>query len=79
MPPVDGLLKFISDISFKNTVFHPESGQHISVPFTDKMKSQWTSPENIPSELKEDLDDVMKSLYGEKASRLKTTTMRLCW
>ncbi|KAL8759836.1 MAG: hypothetical protein Q9199_000483 [Rusavskia elegans] len=79
MPPVDGLLKFISDISFKNTVLHPESGQHISVPFTDKMKSQWTSPENIPSELKEDLDDVMKSLYGEKASRLKTTTMRLCW
>ncbi|KAL8849899.1 MAG: hypothetical protein Q9221_005165 [Calogaya cf. arnoldii] len=79
MPPVDGLLKFISEISFKNTVFHPESGQHLSVPFTDKIKSQWTSPENIPLELREDLDDVMKALYGEKASHLKTTTMRLCW
>ena len=79
MPPVDNLLKFISDISFENTVLHPESGQQISVPFTDERRSQWTSPENIPSELKEDLDNVMKSLYGKKASRLETTTMRICW
>ena len=80
MPPVDGLLKFISDVSIKNTVLHPASGQYISVPFTDKMKSQWTSPEDIPRKLREELDSVIKNIYGEKeADDLKTTTMRLCW
>ncbi|KAL8766709.1 MAG: hypothetical protein Q9209_006578 [Squamulea sp. 1 TL-2023] len=79
MPPVDGLLKFISDISFKNTALHPESGQRFSVPFTDKTKSQWTTPENIPLELRKDLDEVMKGLYGKKATELRTTTMRICW
>ncbi|KAL8992029.1 MAG: hypothetical protein Q9169_007429 [Polycauliona sp. 2 TL-2023] len=79
MPPVDGLLKFISDVSIKNTVFHPASGQHISVPFTDKTRSQWTTPEHIPRELRDDLNGVIKNIYGKKADGLRTTTMRLCW
>ncbi|KAL8891760.1 MAG: hypothetical protein Q9192_005705 [Flavoplaca navasiana] len=80
MPPVDGFLKFISDISIKNTVLHPASGQYISIPFTDKTKSQWTSPEDIPRKLREELDDVIKNIYGKKAADdLKTRTMRLCW
>ncbi|KAL9032220.1 MAG: hypothetical protein Q9180_006622 [Flavoplaca navasiana] len=80
MPPVDGLLKFISDVSIKNTVLHPASGQYISIPFTDKTKSQWTSPEDIPRKLREELDDVIKNIYGKKAADdLKIIIMRLCW
>ncbi|KAI4233460.1 MAG: hypothetical protein L6R40_007057 [Gallowayella cf. fulva] len=79
MPPVDGLLKFLSDVSFKNTVYHHQSHQQISVPLTDKAKSQWTSPGTIPPALEQELDKVMKSLYGYKANGLKPTTMRICW
>lgn len=79
MPPVDGLLKFISELSFINTVSHKESGQRISVPFVDVARSQWTLPETVPSVLRDRLHRCMRHIYGKKATGLDFKTFRICW
>ena len=80
MPPTpDGQLKFIRDVTFKNTVEHAASGQMISVPVISTERSQWTSPQTIPAGLREELAIVMKGIYGNQAQDLKPDTFRICW
>ncbi|KAL8712441.1 MAG: hypothetical protein Q9220_003289 [cf. Caloplaca sp. 1 TL-2023] len=79
MPPTDGLLKFVSEVSFINTVHHDQSGQDISLPMLDPASSQWTLPEKMPRALREDLDDVMNGIYGQQAAGLKPSSYRICW
>lgn len=80
MPPTpDGQLKFCRDASFANTVKHPASGQTFSVPPATTGDDQWTTPENMPSALREELCSVVKGLYGSAAEGLELSTFRLCW
>ncbi|KAL8952946.1 MAG: hypothetical protein Q9222_001165 [Ikaeria aurantiellina] len=79
MPATDGLLKFVSEVSFTNTVHHDQSGQDMSLPVIDPATSQWTSPETVPRALREDLDNVMKDIYGKQAAGMKPSTYRICW
>ncbi|KAI9871194.1 MAG: hypothetical protein M1830_004434 [Pleopsidium flavum] len=80
MPPTpDGELKFCRDVSFTNSVKHPASGQTISVPPITSGKTQWTAPENISSELREELYTVMGGIYGKGAEGMNLDTFRLCW
>lgn len=46
--PLDGQMKFIRDVAWKNTIAREKSGQAISVPTTTPTQNQWISPENIP-------------------------------
>ncbi|KAL8722620.1 MAG: hypothetical protein Q9225_000926 [Loekoesia sp. 1 TL-2023] len=67
------------ELSFKNTIFHKQSGQHISIPFVDEARSQWTSPKNIPSALREGLYRNIRQIYGNGAEELEPHTFRICW
>ena len=80
MPPTpDRQLKFIRDITMKNTIEHPISGQQISVPLISTDRSQWTTAENTPRQLREEIDTVMKGIFGKEVQGLSPATYRLCW
>lgn len=80
MPPTpDNQLKFIRDIPFRNTVLHPVSGLRLSVPCTDTDKSQWTTPDRVPTGLKEEIVTVIKGIFGKEGNVLKPSSYRLCW
>ena len=75
----DGQMKFIRDVTWKNTVDHPASGQSFSVPLTTPDRSQWTSPEKIPLGLREEVEMVVKGIYGADGTSLMPNTLRMCW
>lgn len=76
----DGQMKFIRDVTWKNTVKYENSEQAISIPITTPARSQWTSPENIPLGLREEIETVVKGIYGqEEGKRLMPNTLRMCW
>ena len=78
MPPTpDRQLKFIRDVPFRNTIDHPESSQSFSVPLTSIERSQWTSPDKMPSSIKTEIDIVVHGIYG--AQGLEPDMYRLCW
>ncbi|KAK4697607.1 hypothetical protein P7C71_g492, partial [Lecanoromycetidae sp. Uapishka_2] len=80
MPPTpDQQLKFIRDMPLKNTVYHAASDQEISVPFTDKFRSQWTTREHMPTQLVREIDTVMKGCYGKEVDGQQPSHYRLCW
>lgn len=80
MPPTPkGQLKFIRDIPFKHTSHHDASGKDFSVPFTSTERSQWTSPEEMPVGIKDEIATVMKGLYGKELEGLEPSTYRFCW
>ena len=81
MPPTpDGQLKFNRDLPFLHTVQHSESGDEFSVPIVDYNHTQWTSADKIPHSLVEEIDIVIKGIYGPEAAKdLKPHTYRLCW
>ena len=80
MPPTPKRqLKFIRDMPFKHTVEHPASGQRISVPFTHPERSQWTSPEKMPTAIKKEIDLVIRGIYGNEVKGMKIDNMRFCW
>ena len=76
----EGQMKFIRDVTWKNTVEHKKSGQLLSVPITTPTRSQWTHPQDIPIGLREEIDTVVKGIYGEEeGTRLIPKTLRMCW
>jgi hypothetical protein len=80
MPPTPkDQLKFIRDMPFKHTVDHPASGQRISVPFTNKERSQWTTPDKMPTSIKNEIATVMDGIYGKQVEGLKVDDIRFCW
>lgn len=80
MPPTpDHQLKFIRDMPLKNTVYHASSDQKISVPLTEKNRSQWTSRDNMPTQLVNEIDTVIKGCYGKGVEGLQPSHYRLCW
>ena len=80
MPPTPkNQLKFIRDMPFKHTVEHPASGQRISVPLTTPERGQWTSPENMPKGIRDEIDTVMRGIYGKEVEGLNPDDMRFCW
>ena len=79
MPPTPNRqLKFIRDVPFRNTIYHPESSQSFSVPLTSIERSQWTSSDKMPSSVKTEIDMVVNGMYGE-AKGLRPDMYRLCW
>lgn len=80
MPPTRrGQLKFIRDIPFLHSVKHDASGQKFSVPFTSTDRSQWTSPDKMPSGIKDEIRKSMKGIYGKEMQDLEISTYRFCW
>ena len=80
MPPTPaGQLKFIRDISLRHTAHHEASGQKISVPFTDAKRSQWTTPDDMPAGMKEEIKTVIKGLYGKELEGFEPSMYRFCW
>ena len=81
MPPTpDGQLKFNRDLPFLHTIKHSESGDEFSIPIVDYNHTQWTSADKIPQSLVEEIDTVIKGIYGPDAAKdLKPHTYRLCW
>ncbi|KAL8748414.1 MAG: hypothetical protein Q9184_007320 [Pyrenodesmia sp. 2 TL-2023] len=76
----NGQMKFIRDVTWKNTIKHHESGQSLSVPITTPSRSQWSSPSDIPMGLREEIDTVVKGIYGEEeGKKLQPNTLRMCW
>ncbi|CAD6573946.1 MAG: hypothetical protein ASARMPREDX12_006334 [Alectoria sarmentosa] len=80
MPPTpQRQLKFIRDVPFRNTVYHPASDQSLSVPLTSTERSLWTSPENMPSGIRREVDTVLNGVYGTKVKGLRPDVYRFCW
>lgn len=72
-------MKWIRDVSWKNTVDHSESGQSFSVPLTSPAGSQWSSPKDIPLGLRQEIETVIKGMYGDDVRDLMPNTLRMCW
>ena len=72
-------MKWIRDVSWKNTVDHTTSGQKFSVPLTTAAGSQWSAPEDIPLGLRQEIETVIKGMYGDDSKDLMPNTMRMCW
>lgn len=80
MPPTpERQLKFIRDVPFRNTIYHPASGQSFSVPLSSIERSQWTSSDSMPSSIKREVDTVLKGIYGTEAKGLRPDVYRFCW
>ena len=80
MPPTpNGQLKFIRDVPFRNTVYHSASDHCFSVPLTSTERSQWTSPSDMPSKIRKEIDTVLNGIYGREAKGLKPDFYRFCW
>lgn len=80
MPPTpQGQLKFIRDVPFRNTVYHPASDQLLSVPLTSAERSLWTSPDNMPSGIRKEVDMVLNGIYGKEVKGLRPDVYRFCW
>ena len=80
MPPTpERQLKFIRDVPFRNTMYHPDSNQSFSVPLTSIERSQWTSPDSMPSSVREEIDMVLNGIYGKEAKELRPDMYRFCW
>lgn len=71
----DGYLKFCRDVSFKNTIDHPESGQRFSSPPNQPDYDQWS----VSPGMKHELDLVKKGIYGREGDDMSIETYRLCW
>lgn len=81
MPPTaKGELKFNRDVSFLNTIRDPVSGDEFSTPIIDHNHTQWTSGDQIPAKLRDEIDIVISGIFGpEAAKNLRPNTYRLCW
>lgn len=80
MPPTaDGELKFCRDLSFTNSIIHSTSDQTISVPSFTSGETQWTTPADMCTALRQELHGVMRGIYGHEADGLDLETFRLCW
>ncbi|KAI4242851.1 MAG: hypothetical protein LQ352_007153 [Teloschistes flavicans] len=73
-------MKFIRDVTWKNTVKHHASGRSISVPETTPTRSQWAKPSEIPRGLRREIDKVIKGIHGKtEGANLQPNTLRMCW
>lgn len=80
MPPTPSRqLKFIRDVPFRNTIYDLASNQSFSVPLTNTERSQWTSPENMPSGIRKEIDMVLNGIFGKEAKGLRPDVCRFCW
>jgi sarcosine oxidase/L-pipecolate oxidase len=76
MPPgKDGILKFIRNLTFKNTTFHPQTGEMISMPPAGPQYNQWSPCQG----LKDELEIVRKGIYGDLTNGLRFEKYRICW
>ena len=74
-PRPDGLFKFCVDVSFKNTSFHPASGQMISAPPDEPDEGQHT----VPKSLQDECSRVVRGIYGQELEGAKFDSFRICW
>ncbi|KAI9774044.1 MAG: hypothetical protein M1839_001929 [Geoglossum umbratile] len=76
-PTPDGLLKFISELSFTRMVYHEQLKKTISIPPDPISQNTWS--QDIPLGLKQEVRRVMKHMYGMEAEGLEVETYRMCW
>jgi sarcosine oxidase/L-pipecolate oxidase len=76
-PTIDGMLKFNSELSFTNNVYHEESDQMISIPPAAQSQSTWS--QDVPQMLKDDVKRVMTNTYGKQVEGISVESYRMCW
>ncbi|KAL2041194.1 hypothetical protein N7G274_006139 [Stereocaulon virgatum] len=76
-PTKDGVLKFNSELSFTNNVYHEESDQMISIPPTAQSQRTWS--QDVPQILKDDVRRVMTNTYGKQVEGIEVESYRMCW
>lgn len=75
-PTSDGYPKFNYEVSFTNNQFHEESDQAISVPPTRKAQTAWS--DEVPHQLKQEIQRVVRHTFGTHTSDLKVEDYRMC-
>jgi sarcosine oxidase / L-pipecolate oxidase len=73
----EGYLKFNFELSFTNKESHQASGQIISVPPSRLSQSTWSH--DVPDELKQGVQTVMKHIYGKELDGMEIENYRMCW
>ena len=73
----DGRAKFNFEGSFSNMTSHKASGQTFSVQPDSFGQTTWTT--HVPEELKKEVLNVVKSMYGPDAPGLHPRGFRMCW
>ena len=75
-PTPEKVMKFCRDISFSNFYKHAESGQMISTPPLDQEDE---GQSNVPLGLKDEIQTVMKGIWGKQAEGMEIDSYRICW
>ena len=73
----DGLLKFNYELSFTCNTLHALSGKNISIPPSRESQSTWGH--DVPQKLKDEVQKVVRHIYGENLRGLKIEQYRMCW
>lgn len=73
----DGLLKFNCEVSFTNMTYHSASQQTFSSPPIPVAQSTWG--QDVPQGLKEEVQNVVRNVYGKNIPGLKMESYRMCW
>ena len=69
-------MKFCRDISFSNFYKHAKLGQMISTPpFEQENEGQ----SNAPKALRDEIQTVMKGIWGRQADGMEVDSYRICW
>ncbi|KAB8360852.1 hypothetical protein FH972_024586 [Carpinus fangiana] len=74
-PTADGLLKFASETSFKNTFQHQKSMQMISAP--PHRAHQWER--QTPLNLQKECTRIRTDIFGKLEDHLKFESYKICW
>ena len=75
-PTSEKVMKFCRDISFSNFYKHAESGRVISTPPLDQEDEGQPS---TPQRLKDEIQIVMKGIWGRRAKCMEIDCYRICW
>ena len=69
-------MKFCRDISFSNLYKHNELGQIISTP---PLEQKDEGQSNVPKGLRDEIQTVMKGIWGRQADGMAIDSYRICW
>lgn len=69
-------MEFCRDISFSNSYKHAKTGKIISTPpFEQTDEGQY----NVPQRLKDELQTVVRGIWGKQAVGMEFDSYRICW
>ena len=69
-------MKFCRDISFSNFYKHNKLGKMISTPPLEQKDEGQSS---VPKGLRDEIQTVMKGIWGRQADGMEIDSYRICW